>query len=352
MADPRFFENHGPFTLAQICEKAGIAVPASADAGLALHDLADLAGAGPQHLTFFSGAASLREAFAAARAGACFVADSASPRAGKRPPAPAGMILLDVPAIGPAFAAVAAMFYPAHSQPRWTQGEAVSPQARLGQDVELAPGVVIAPGAEIGDGTRLGPGAVIGPGVAIGKNCEIGAGVCISHAYVGDRVIILPGAAIGQAGFGFASTGADYLKLPQLGRVIIQDDVEIGACTTIDRGALSDTVIGEGSKLDNLVMIAHNCRIGRNCVIAGQTGLAGSVVLEDGVVLAGQVGLGDHSRVGAGARMGARSGTGSAIYLEGGQDYGGAPAKPVREWAREVYAVTRLARQKSKDKNE
>ena len=140
----------------------------------------------------------------------------------------------------------------------------------------------------------------------------------ISHAYVGDRVIILPGAAIGQPGFGFTTNGADYLKVPQLGRVIIQDDVEIGANTTIDRGALSDTVIGEGSKLDNLIMIAHNCRIGRNCVIAGQTGLAGSVVLEDGVVLAGQVGLGDHSRVGAGARMGARVGNRLA-HLPGGR---------------------------------
>jgi len=351
MADSRFFENLGPFTLAQICEKAGIAVPAGADAGLLLHDLADLAGAGPRHLTLFSGAATLRDAFAATRAAVCFVPDASSARA-KRPEPPQGLILLEVPAIGPAFASVAAMFYPAHSQPRWDQAEAVSPQARLGKDVILAPGVVIGPRAEIGDGTRIGPGAVIGPDVAVGKGCEIGANVCISHAYVGDRVIILPGAAIGQPGFGFASTGADYLKLPQLGRVIIQDDVEIGANTTIDRGALSDTVIGEGSKLDNLIMIAHNCRIGRHCVIAGQTGLAGSVILEDGVVLAGQVGLGDHSHVGAGARMGARSGTGSAIYLEGGQDYGGAPAKPVREWARELYAVARLARPRPKDKHE
>jgi UDP-3-O-[3-hydroxymyristoyl] glucosamine N-acyltransferase len=212
--------------------------------------------------------------------------------------------------------------------------------------------VVIAAGAEIGDGTRLGPGTVIGPGVAIGRHCEIGANVTISHAYIGDRVTILPGAHIGQPGFGFATTGEDYLKIPQLGRVIIQDDVEIGSATTIDRGALGDTVIGEGSKLDNLIMIAHNCQIGRHCVIAGQTGLAGSVVLEDGVVLAGQVGLGDHTRVGAKARMGARAGTGSAIFLEGGQDYGGAPAKPVREWARELHAVTRLAKQRKPSGND
>jgi UDP-3-O-[3-hydroxymyristoyl] glucosamine N-acyltransferase len=341
MADPRFFDNLGPFTLAQICEKAGIAVPAGADARLLLHDLADLGSAGPRHLSFFSGASILREVFAAARAGVCLV-----PAGGKAVAAPAGMILLEVASVGQAFAKVAAMFYPVHSQPRWRQGEAVSHEARLGEGVILAPGVVIGPGAEIGEGTRIGPGAVIGPGVAIGKHCEIGAGVSISHAYVGDRVIILPGAAIGQPGFGFTTNGADYLKVPQLGRVIVQDDVEIGANTTIDRGALSDTVIGEGSKLDNLIMIAHNCRIGRHCVIAGQTGLAGSVVLEDGVVLAGQVGLGDHSRVGAGARMGARSGTGSRIFLEGGQDYGGAPAKPVKEWAREIHALTRLARQR------
>ncbi|HWY65393.1 MAG TPA: hypothetical protein VNX61_09275, partial [Rhizomicrobium sp.] len=120
----------------------------------------------------------------------------------------------------------------------------------------------------------------------------------------------------------------------------------------IDRGALGDTVIGEGSKIDNLIMIAHNCQIGRNCVIAGQVGLAGSVVLEDGVVLAGQVGLGDHTRVGARARMGARSGTGSSIMLEGGQDYGGAPAKPVREWAREIHALTRLAKQRKQDRHD
>lgn len=347
MADPRFFKNLGPFALARICEEIGIAVPAGADGGFQVLDLADLAGSGPRHLTFFSGTAARREAFAASQAGVCLVRES-----GKRPLQPSGMTLLEVASVSRAFAAIAALFYPEHSQPRWPQGEAISPSAKLGRGVELAPFVVIGPGAEIGDGTRLGPGTVIGPGVAIGRNCEIGANASISHAYIGDRVIILPGAQIGQPGFGFATTGDDYLKVPQLGRVIVQDDVEIGSATTIDRGALGDTMIGEGSKLDNLIMIAHNCRIGRHCVIAGQTGLAGSVVLEDGVVLAGQVGLGDHTRVGARARMGARSGTGSAFFLEGGQDYGGAPAKPVREWARELYALQRLAKQRKQDKND
>jgi UDP-3-O-[3-hydroxymyristoyl] glucosamine N-acyltransferase len=352
MADPRFFENLGPFTLAQICEKAGIALPAGADGARNFSDLADLAGAGAQHLVFFSGASALRETFAASQAGACLVPPSFSIKGGKRPVAPAGMVVLEAPFVAHAFATIAAMFYPQHSQPRWNQKDTIAPDARIGKDVEIAPGVVIGPGAEIGDSTRLGPGTVIGPGVAIGRDCEIGAQVTISHAYVGDRVTILPGAQIGQPGFGFTSTGAGYLKIPQLGRVIVQDDVEIGAATTIDRGALGDTVIGEGSKLDNLVMIAHNCQIGRHCIIAGQTGLAGSVVLEDGVILAGQVGLGDHTRVGARARMGARSGTGSAILLEGGVDYGGAPAKPVREWAREIHALARLAKPRKQGNND
>jgi UDP-3-O-[3-hydroxymyristoyl] glucosamine N-acyltransferase len=346
MADPRFFKNLGPFTLAQVCEKGGIVLPPGADAGLRVFDLAGLAGAAATHLTFFSGAAARREEFAASRAGFCLV-----PEKGKTLAPPNGMTLLPVASVQNAFAAVASLFYPESSQPRWTR-DAIAPDARLGQGVEIASGVTIGAGAEIGDGTRLGPGVVIGPGVAIGKHCEIGAGATISHAYVGDHVVILPGAHVGQPGFGFTAMGARFIKIPQLGRVIVQDHVEIGSATTIDRGALADTVIGEGSKIDNLVQIAHNCQIGRNCVIAGQAGLAGSVVLEDGVILAGQVGLGDHTRVGAGARMGARSGTGSRIFLPGGVDYGGAPAKPVREWAREIHAVTRLAKRRKQDDND
>jgi UDP-3-O-[3-hydroxymyristoyl] glucosamine N-acyltransferase len=352
MADPRFFKNLGPFTLAQICEKTGIALPGDVDGTRQVFDLADLAGAGPRHVAFFSGATVLRDVFAGSGAGVCLVPHASLDRPGKQLTAPTGMTVLEVASVSRAFAAIAALFYPEHSQPRWQQKDAISPTARIGREVELSPGVVIGPDAEIGDDTRLGPGTVIGPGVAIGRGCEIGANVTISHAYVGDRVTILPGAHIGQPGFGFASTGKDYFKIPQLGRVIVQDDVEIGAATTIDRGALGDTVIGEGSKLDNLIMIAHNCQIGRHCVIAGQTGLAGSVVLEDGVVLAGQVGLGDHTRVGAKARMGARAGTGSAIFLEGGQDYGGAPAKPVREWAREIHALARLAKPRKQGSND
>ena len=344
MADPRFFKNLGPFDLARICEAAALTLPDGADGTRVVHDLADLAGADRGHLTFFSGKTPLREAFAASRAGVCLV-----PARGKTADAPADMVLLPAASVPLAYAAIATLFYPDSSQPLWPATPAISAQARIAPGVQLAPGVVIGAGAEIGEGTRLGPHAVIGPGVAIGKGCEIGGHVTITHAYIGDRVTILPGAHIGQPGFGFAASETRYLKIPQLGRVIVQDDCEIGSATTIDRGALGDTVIGEGSKIDNLVQVAHNCRIGRGCVIAGQAGLAGSVVLEDGVVLAGQVGLGDHTRVGAGARLGARAGTGSRIVLAGGIDYGGAPAKPVREWAREIHAVTNLAKRRKQD---
>src|SRR4029079_18002269 len=199
MADPRFFNNLGPFTLARICEKTGIAL-AGADGAFEVFYLAALPRAGPQLLTFFSGAASQREVFAASQAGVCLV-----PQTGKRPTAPAGMIVLETASVSRSFAAIAALFYPDPSQPRWQQTDAVPSNARLGSNLELAPGVVIAPGAEIGDGTRLGPGTVIGPGVAIGRHGEIGANVTISHAYIGDRVTILPGAHIGQPGFGFAT---------------------------------------------------------------------------------------------------------------------------------------------------
>jgi UDP-3-O-[3-hydroxymyristoyl] glucosamine N-acyltransferase len=163
--------------------------------------------------------------------------------------------------------------------------------------------------------------------------------------------VILPGAQIGQPGFGFASAASGHTKIPQLGRVIIQDRVEIGAATTIDRGALGDTVVGEGTKIDNLVQIGHNTRIGRHCIIVAQSGISGSCELGDFVVLGGQVGLADHVKIGDGARLAARC---AAVpgELPGGQDYGGVPARPIKQWARELVAISQLARRRRQDRNE
>jgi UDP-3-O-[3-hydroxymyristoyl] glucosamine N-acyltransferase len=342
MADPRFYRNHGPFTVAQVCAKLDIAAPDKADAVIA--DVASLEGAGAQHLTFFSGARELKEAFARSKAGFCLVPEETED-------GPDGMVLLPVKSVGHAYAAIAAFFYPESGQAFWSS-QAIDPSARIGAHVQLAANVAVGAGAEIGQGTRIGPGCAIGPGVTIGRDCDIAANVTITHAHVGDQVVILPGAQIGQPGFGFVSSAAGHTKTPQLGRVIIQDKVEIGANTAIDRGALGDTVIGEGSKIDNLVMVGHNVRVGRHCIIVSQAGLAGSAEIGDFVIMAGQTAVGDHAKVGAGARLAGRAGIPSNTIYEGGADYGGMPAKPIREWVRELRALKMLAKQRKKESDD
>ncbi|HEY4124151.1 MAG TPA: UDP-3-O-(3-hydroxymyristoyl)glucosamine N-acyltransferase [Rhizomicrobium sp.] len=341
MADPRFYENKGPFTLAAICARVGVNVPDGASPDALIADVASLSGAGSQHLSFVSGANALKQ-FAQSKAGFCFIS-----RADAQRPAPTGTTVIPTDSVQHAFAEIAAFFYPDHLHTAWSQSSSVDPTARIGNAVVLGPGVVIGPHAEIGDGVRIAPNAVIGRGVAIGRNCEIGANVTITHSYIGDDVSILPGAQIGQPGFGFASDRRGHKKIPQLGRVIIQDRVEIGACTTVDRGALGDTVIGEGTKIDNLVQIGHNNRIGRHNMIVGQAGIAGSCELGDFVVLGGQAGLADHVRVGDGARFAGRSGAAPGEYA-GGQDWGGAPAVPARQWMRQIAALALLAKRRKK----
>ncbi|HEY5347675.1 MAG TPA: UDP-3-O-(3-hydroxymyristoyl)glucosamine N-acyltransferase, partial [Rhizomicrobium sp.] len=292
MADPRFYDNRGPFSLAQICARAEVALPPGADGAARISDLAALDGAGAQQLSFYMGGKSLAESFSKSEAGFCFVSAAALLRA-----APEKTVLVPCSSVQHALAAAAGLFYPQPELGDWQQKEAIHPSAKIGKNVRLGPGVVIGPGAEIGDDTIIGPNSVIGHGVAIGVRCEIGANVGIAFSYLGDEVVVLAGAQIGQPGFGFASSAQGHVRIPQIGRVIIQDRVEIGACTAVDRGALGDTVIGEGSKIDNLVQIAHNVRIGRHCAIAGLTGIAGSCEIEDFVIMGGQVGLGDHNHV-------------------------------------------------------
>ena len=352
MADPRFYRNQGPFTLGALCEKAGIALPDGVDGAVPIADLASLDGAGPAHLSFFSGGREMAASFTTTHAGYCLVPDKTDGKKAKRPAAPAKTVLLPCASVAHAFAAIANLFYPDATRTAWTQAQGIDPAARLGADVQLGPGVLVGAGADIGDGTRIGANAVIAPGVTIGKSCEIGSNVTIAFAHIGDRVVILPGAQIGQPGFGFASSASGHARIPQLGRVVLQDGVEVGAATTIDRGALGDTVIGEGSKLDNLVQIAHNVQIGRHCILVAQVGVAGSSVIEDFAVLGGQVGVADHVHIGAGARLAARSACVTGQTVPGGGDYGGVPAKPIREWLREIHAVRALTHRRQQDDND
>ncbi len=210
----------------------------------------------------------------------------------------------------------------------------VDPTARLEAGVEVEAMAVIGADVEIGSGTRIGPGAVIGPGVRIGRDCVIAGGATVQVALVGNNVIIHNGARIGQDGFGYAPGPRGMLKIVQIGRVIIQDHVEIGANTTIDRGTMDDTVIGEGTKIDNLVQIGHNVRIGRHCGIVSQVGIAGSTVIGDGVMIGGAAGVNGHIKIGDGAQIAAMSGV--LADVPPGEKYGGVPARPLKDYLREV----------------
>jgi UDP-3-O-[3-hydroxymyristoyl] glucosamine N-acyltransferase len=336
MADPRFYDNRGPLRLSELCVFAQMEGD-HADISAMVHDVAGLDSAGAFHLAFCE---KLPAGQIATNAGWCIVARKPA----NSPPGRTRFLLSRW--VTRSFAAVARLFYPEHEFGFSTQDVPIHNSAKIGTGVKISQGVMIGPNAEIGDGTCLGPGCVVGRGVAIGRSCEIGAHAVINFAYAGDEVIIQPGVVIGASGFGFASGPEGHLKIPQLGRVIVQDRVEIGANSTIDRGALGDTVIGEGSKIDNLVQIGHNTRVGRHCVIAGQVGISGSVVLGDFVAVGGMAGIADHVHIGDRARLAGL--TGVAHDLESGRDYGGIPARPIREWHRQTAYLSRITRRTKK----
>ena len=219
--------------------------------------------------------------------------------------------------------------------------QAISPDAEIEDGALLGPGVVVGPGARIGRGTIVGGNTVIGPGVAIGRDCVIGSNVSIGFALIGDRVKILSNAVIGEHGFGATASDTGIIDIPQLGRAILQDGVTIGANSTVDRGAYDDTVVGENTKIDNLVHIAHNAKVGRNCVMAAYTGISGSVTIGDGVQFGGRSGVADHMEIGDGARVGAAAGV--LRDVPPGETWSGYPARPVKQWLRETAWLTRAA---------
>jgi UDP-3-O-[3-hydroxymyristoyl] glucosamine N-acyltransferase len=225
---------------------------------------------------------------------------------------------------------------------------AVHPSSSLGAGATVEAEAVIGEAVRIGERTLIGAGCMIGTGVKIGNECEIYPNVTMyPGTTIGDRVIVHAGAVLGSDGFGYVRDrkSGRYEKFPQVGRLIIEDDVEIGANTTIDRGALDETRIGRGAKIDNLVHIGHNCQIGEDVVIAAQTGLSGSIVIENGVVLGGQVGIGEHARIGEGVMLGGQGGVLPNKILRGkGVAFWGTPAQPLRQYLKQLAALARLAK--------
>ncbi len=339
--DPRFFARTGPHTLAAVAQAAG------ADPGaheMTLSGVAPLQLAEPDQVSFLDNRKYL-DLLEQTRAGAVIVHPD---HAGKVPPSSVALVT-KAPYV--AWAHVATLFYPRPpAQPGIHRTAVVEAGAEIDPSAEIGPLVVIGASARIGARCRIGAGAVIGPGVVIGPDCRVGALVSLSHALLGTRVNLLPGCRIGQEGFGFAQTESGFLTVPQLGRVVLEDDVEVGANSTIDRGSTQDTVIGAGSRLDNLVMIGHNVRMGRCCVVVAQAGISGSTVLEDFVVVAAQAGLTGHLKLGKGARIGAQAGV--MADVPAGADVVGSPAEPVRDFFRGVATLRKLSRRPKNGRNE
>jgi UDP-3-O-[3-hydroxymyristoyl] glucosamine N-acyltransferase len=301
-----------------------------------LEGVAPLQTAGPNEVSFLD---NRRYASALERtlAGAVIV----HPEMRARLPATTVPIVMTEPYEG--WARVAALFHPVRPVcPGIHPSAIVAEDAFVDPSAEVGPLAVIESGAEIGSGCRIGAGVFINSGVVIGPDCRIGSHATLSHALLGARVYVYPGARIGQEGFGFAATAAGFLTVPQLGRVILEDDVEVGANSTIDRGSARDTVIGAGSRLDNLVQIGHNVVLGRCCVIVAQVGISGSTVLEDFVRVGGQAAMAGHLRIGQGAQIGAQAGVISDIPP--GATMLGSPAQLKQVFFRQVAILKRMAR--------
>jgi UDP-3-O-[3-hydroxymyristoyl] glucosamine N-acyltransferase len=341
MSEPIFFPRGAALTLREVAAIAGARLPDAADPDDRVAGVAPLESAGPDDLAYMDNP-KYAGALETTAAKLCLV----SPRFAAKVPASTIALVTSQPYR--AYAEVLARLFPAAMRPGSmfaatgvSPGSFVHPMARLEHGVVVDPSAVIGPGAEIGAGTVIGPHAVVGPQTRIGRDCSISANVSVMHALLGNRVVLHPGVRVGQDGFGYAMGAKSHLKVPQVGRVIIQDDVEIGANSTIDRGASRDTIIGEGTKIDNLVQIAHNVVIGRHCVIVSQVGISGSTTLEDFVALGGQVGIIGHVTIGTGAQIAASSNVSTDVPP--GVRWGGTPAKPMRDWFREITAVKVLA---------
>lgn len=336
MPHSRFYDRKGPFSARELAEAVGAELYQGELGRRMFVDVAPLSHAQNDQISFLDNTRYTQQ-FSESGAGACIV------RARNIPQAPQGMVLLIAENPYVAYAQIAAMFYPEPSAEVGIHPTAViHPSATIGKGCAIEPYAVIEAGVEVGEGSSVGAGTVLRRGVSIGKNCRIAANCHVAYTMMGDRVIVHPNVAIGQDGFGFATERGHHVKVPQLGKVMIGNDVEIGAGTCIDRGAAPDTIIGDDVKIDNLVQIGHNVRLGKGCIIVAQVGISGSTHLGDFVVVGGQTGIAGHLTIASGTRIAAQSGVMRSV--EKAMDIGGAPAMPSREWHRQTLAIKNLAK--------
>lgn len=337
MVDTRFHRFAGPHTIGAILtalERAEM-LAALANADLSITGVTDLELAGAGDLALAAHTSYIEE-LRSTSAGAVIVLPAL------RDVVPSGSLAIVVDKPHHLFADILDHLYPSNTRSVITSGRDDLGPPVFERDVTIGSNVVIAQGVEIGRGSVIGANTVIGAGVTIGRNTTIAANCTIDCAHIGNEVVIHSGVRIGTEGFGWLDFGQSNRKVPQLGRVLIQDRVEIGANSTIDRGALGDTMIGEGTKIDNLVQIGHNCKIGRACLIAAMSGLSGSTVLEDGVLMGGGVGTSGHLTIGAGSVVHGRAAV--TKNWPPGSKLAGAPAQDIRDFWREIAAMRKLSK--------
>lgn len=337
MVDTRFHRFAGPISLGELLASIGRAELSEGvtDARKQIEGVAELDLAGPTEIGF-AAHSSYAEDLKNSSAGVVLV----TPALSELVPAGTTAIVLEKP--HNVFADILDALYPGSTRNIIAASRDDLGEPLIERDVVIGANVVIGSGVEIGRGTVIGANTVIGPGVTIGRNCTIAANCTIDCAHLGNEVVLHSGVRLGTEGFGWLDIGQRNRKIPQLGRVIIQDRVEIGANSTVDRGALGDTVVGDGTKLDNLVQIGHNCRIGRNCLIAAMSGLSGSTIVGDGVLMGGGVGTSGHLTIGSGSVVHGRA----AVTKDwpAGSKLAGAPAQDIRDFWREIAVMRKLSK--------
>jgi len=338
MADQRFFSLSGPYNLEELALIAQAEIGGAPSDVKTFDDVAPLGDASQNHVSFLDNRKYLSD-FSQSNAGACLVHPDLIDRA------PVGMALLLTKQPYHGYARIAEHFHPSRTfSPKIHSSAVIDPSAKLASTVSIDSGVAISEHVVIGEGTHVGANTVIDRGVSIGENCIIGPNISLQYCDIGDRVILHSGVCLGQDGFGFALGAEGHLKVPQLGTVRIGDNVEIGANTTIDRGTGPDTIIGAGSKIDNMVQIGHNVQMGLGCIIVSQVGISGSTKIGNFVMIGGQAGIAGHLEIGDGVQIAAKSGV--MRDIEPGSKVGGTPAQPMKERFRGVATLERLAKKK------